>query len=227
MLKNLIKLFFPKICVGCSTLLLDRETIICIGCRHELPLTNHLLDNNNEAVKKFYGRVPVIHASSMLYYHKQGVVQELVHALKYKNQQNIGSFLGDWYAEVLKEAPFLKTVDCIIPVPLHLKKIKKRGYNQVNTFCESISKAFNINYNTTLLTREVYGISQSKKSLNNRNTLAENTFKVNLNTNYNHKHFLLIDDVLTTGATLEACAKTLLKIPNTSVSIITIAMSEN
>ena len=135
MLKNLTKLFFPEICVGCSALLLAQESTICIICRHNLPLTNHLLDNNNEAVKKFYGRLPIVHASAMLYYHKEGIVQELIHALKYKNQQKIGSVLGEWYAEFVKSESFIKTVDCIVPVPIHPKKMKKRGYNQVTTFC--------------------------------------------------------------------------------------------
>lgn len=227
MLKNLTKLFFPEICLGCSTILLAQEKVICITCRHNLPLTNHLLDSNNEAVKKFYGRLPIVHASSMLYYHKQGIVQELIYALKYKNHQNIGLVLGEWYAENLKEEPSLKTVDYVIPVPLHKNKFKKRGYNQVTTFCESISRVLGLHYDTTILSRQEYGISQSKKSLIHRNSVSENTFTVNFTVNHHNKHFLLIDDVLTTGATLEACGKALLKIPNATISIVTIAMSES
>lgn len=227
MLKNLIKLFFPEVCSGCSEILLQSENVICISCRHNLPLTNNLLITENEALKKFYGRLSVEHVSAMLYYHKKGIVQELIHNLKYRNHQNIGSFLGDWYVDDLKNNKILNTIDYIIPVPLHKKRYKERGYNQVTRFCVAIANGLEKEYDSTILIRREYAITQSKKSLNNRNTVSETTFQIQYSERHHNKHFLLIDDVLTTGATLEACGKAILKIPGSKLSIITMAMSQS
>lgn len=227
MLKKLLKLFYPKVCSGCSEMLLENETTICISCRHALPLTNHLLLAENESFKKFYGRIPVEHTSAMLYYHKKGVVQQLIHNLKYKKHQEIGTFLGDWYVEDLKSNETLKTIDYIIPVPLHKKRLKERGYNQVTTFCEAISTGLDKKYDHSILIRNEYAATQSKKNLINRNAVSENTFKAQFSNLHHNKHFLLIDDVLTTGATLESCGKAILKIPGSKLSIITMAMSQS
>lgn len=227
MLKNLLNLFFPKICSGCSSLLLESENQICIACRHNLPLTNHLLTKDHEGMKKFYGKIPVENVSSMLYYHKKGITQQLIHNLKYKNQQEIGTILGNWYAIDLKESKYLETVDYIIPVPLHKKRLKKRGYNQVDTFCKSISEKLEKEIKYEILIRQEFAETQSKKNLINRSLISGNTFSVSFDDSHYNKHFLLIDDVLTTGATLEACGKAILKIPGAKLSIVTMAFSES
>lgn len=227
MLKKLLKLFYPKICSGCSEMLLENENTICLSCRHALPLTNHLLLSENESFKKFYGRISVEHSSSMLYYHKKGVVQQLIHNLKYRNRQEIGALLGNWYVEDLKLNETLKTIDYIIPVPLHKKRLKERGYNQVTTFCEAISNGLDKKYDNGILIRNEYAATQSKKNLINRNAVSENTFEAQFSNRHHGKHFLLIDDVLTTGATLESCGKAILKIPGSKLSIITMAMSQS
>lgn len=227
MLKYLLNLFYPKVCSGCTKFLLESENQLCIACRHEIPLTNHVKIAENEACKKFYGRIPTQHVSSMFYYHKKGITQQLIHNLKYKNQQHIGTLLGEWYAEELKQHPDLQSIDYIIPVPLHKKRLKQRGYNQVTTFCNAISKELNIAVNDKILFRNQYANTQSKKNLISRNILPENTFGINFSEEHNNKHFLLIDDVLTTGATLETCGKAILKIPGAKLSIVTMAFSES
>lgn len=227
MLKNLIKLFYPKICSGCHTILLQHENMICVLCRHDLPVTNHLAKTENESFKKFYGRLPVEHVSAMLYYHKKGVVQQLIHNLKYKNHQEIGAILGNWYADDLKTIEILETVNYVIPVPLHKKRLKERGYNQVTTFGKTIAIALEKQYNDTILVRNEYTLTQTKKTLLDRNAISENTFEAVFSEKHYNQHFLLIDDVLTTGATLEACGKAILKIPGAKLSIITIAMSQS
>ncbi|MFV8345661.1 ComF family protein [Flavobacterium sp. ZB4P13] len=227
MFESIINLFFPKVCSGCSSFLLTNENVICTVCRHDIPLTNHHLNPENDAFKKFYGRIPVLHTSALFYFHKKGIVQELIHNLKYKGHEEIGTILGEWYAEDLKKIAPLQSVDEIIPVPLHRKKLKKRGYNQVSTFGKALSSSLNIDYNDSLLIRNVYSKTQSKKNLSGRTEGIETIFDVVFTEKDHNKHFLLIDDVITTGATLEACSRALLKIPGSKISIICIAMAQS
>lgn len=227
MFNSLINLFFPKVCAGCKSFINTNEYVICTICRHELPLTNHHLNPENEAFKKFYGRIPVEHVSALLYFHKKGMVQEMIHNLKYKGHEEIGSLLGEWYATDLKNNSVVKNADVIIPVPLHKKRLKERGYNQVTNFGIALSENFNIPMNDTILMRKVYSKTQSKKSLLGRLEGIETAFDITFTEDYNNKHFLLIDDVLTTGATLEACSKELLKIPGAKISILCMAMAHS
>lgn len=227
MLNSLINLFFPKVCAGCKSFMGTSESVICTGCRHELPLTNHHLNPENEAFKKFYGRIPVEYASAFLYFHKKGMVQEMIHNLKYKGHEEIGSFLGQWYASDLKDCAVVDEADVIIPVPLHKKRLKERGYNQVMKFGLALSENFKIPLNDRILMRKVYSKTQSKKNLLGRTEGIETVFDVTFTEENTNKHFLLVDDVLTTGATLEACSRALLKIPGAKISIICMAMAHS
>ena len=227
MFESLINLFFPKVCSGCSSFLLTNENVICTVCRHDIPLTNHHLITNNDAFKKFYGRIPVLHASALFYFHKKGIVQQLIHNLKYKGHEEIGAILGEWYAEDLKTIALLDTADEIIPVPLHRRKLKERGYNQVTTFGKSLSTSLKIDYNDSLLKRNVYSKTQSKKTLLGRTEGIETIFNVTFTEKDHNKHFLLIDDVITTGATLEACSRALLQIPGAKISVVCMAMAQS
>lgn len=227
MLNSLINLFFPKVCAGCKSFIGSNENVICTICRHEMPLTNHHLNPENEAFKKFYGRIPVEHASALLYFHKKGIVQELIHNLKYKGHEEIGSVLGEWYYEDLKNSEILTTVDVIIPVPLHKKRLKERGYNQITNFGLALSENFKIPLNNIILMRKVYSKTQSKKNLLGRTEGIETIFDVSFSEKDHDKHYLLIDDVLTTGATLEACSRALLKIPGAKISIVCMAMASS
>lgn len=227
MFKNIINLFFPPVCAGCHSFLVSNENVICTLCRHNLPLTNHHLNPENEAFKKFYGRIPVEYTSALLYFHKKGIVQELIHNLKYKGQEQIGTVLGEWYAEDLKNSLTIQSVDEIIPVPLHKRKLRERGYNQVTNFGNALSESLNIPYNPNLLVRNIYSKTQSKKNLLNRSEGIDSIFDVDFTQKDHNKHFLLIDDVITTGSTLEACSNALLKIPGAKISIVCMAMAHS
>jgi ComF family protein len=227
MFESIVNLFFPKICAGCHTLLMTNETVLCTNCRHEMPLTQYHLDSNNEAVKKFYGKVEVEHVSAFLYFNKKGIVQELIHNLKYKGQQQIGVVLGNWYAEDLKELKLKNPFDIIIPVPLHKRKFRERGYNQVAAFGKALDNGLNITYDDAVLYRKKYSKTQSKKNLLGRSENIENMFDIIHSEKNQNKHFLLVDDVLTTGATLEACSRALLKIPGAKISIVCMAMAHS
>ena len=226
MFEILINLFFPKACSGCNSFLLANENVICTVCRHEIPLTNHHKIENNEAVVKFYGRIPIEFAAALFYFHKKGIVQEMIHKLKYKGHQDIGTVIGYWYAEELKTITELNSVDYIIPVPLHKKRLKERGYNQVETFGISLSKSLNISYNDSVLIRNVYSKTQTKKTFLGRSEVVGTIFSVLQNESLHNKHFMLIDDVITTGSTLEACGRELLKIPGAKLSIVCMAMTQ-
>lgn len=224
MIRDFIDLFYPKVCAGCDRFLLASEYVICTQCRHEIPLTNHHLTKKNEAFQKFYGKLPVEYAGAMFWFHKKGIVQEMIHKLKYKGQQDIGAAAGHWYATNLGE--LAKCIDVIIPVPLHPKKQRQRGYNQVEAFGKAMSEALNIAYNDQLLVRNTYANSQTKKNRADRAENSQSVFGISGIPEETGKHYLIVDDVLTTGATLEACGRALLKIPKTRLSIACIAMTE-
>ena len=227
MFKSIINLFFPKVCSGCNSFLLTNENVICTHCRHDIPLTNLHLIADNDAFKKFYGRIPVLHASTLFYFHKKGIVQQLIHNLKYKGHEEIGTILGEWYAEDLKTIDLFHSVDQIIPVPLHPRKLKERGYNQVTAFGKALSSSLNVEYNHSILVRNIYSKTQSKKNLLGRTEGIETIFDVSFTDSDHNKHFLLIDDVITTGSTLEACSRALLKIPGARISIVCMAMAQS
>lgn len=227
MINYLINLFFPKVCDGCRAILLQNEIVFCTSCRHEMPLTQYHLDSKNQAVKKFYGKIDIQFASAFLYFHKKGMVQELIHNLKYKGHEEIGTVLGNWYAEDLKEIQLAIPFDVVIPVPLHPKKFKERGYNQVTTFGKALAEGLKIPYNDSVLYRKKYSKTQSKKNLLGRSENIENIFDAVLTEENQNKHFLIVDDVLTTGATLEACSRALLKIPGAKLSIVCMAMANS
>ena len=226
MFENIISLFFPKVCVGCHSLLLSNENVICTICRHNIPIANHHLTPENEAFKKFYGKIPVVFVSCFLYFHKKGIVQEMIHNLKYKGFEDVGILLADWYSEDLKSIVGIDSVDEIIPVPLHPKKLRLRGYNQVTTFGLTLSKNLNVAYNPNILKRNIFSKTQTKKDLLKRTEVNnQSVFDVVFTEKDHGKHFLLIDDVLTTGSTLEACSRALLKIPRAKISIVCMAIT--
>jgi ComF family protein len=226
MLRSLFNLLFPKACNGCDGLLLENEDVVCTACRHDMPFTLHHLDPENETFKKFYGRLQLEHASAFVYFHKEGMVQQMIHNLKYRRQQEVGRLLGQMYVEDLKKVEALKDVTDIIPVPMHKKKLRQRGYNQVTEFGKALAEGLGKNYNEEILVKKVHTKTQTKKNLAARAEIAT-AFDVNFTDAGHNKHFLLIDDVITTGSTLEACGRELLKIPGARVSIVTMAYAHS
>lgn len=227
MIKSFIDVFFPKVCSGCKVILLGNEKVICTKCRHEIPVTQFHKNKDNDAFKKFYGRIPVEHVSSIMYFHKKGIVQEMIYSLKYRGQEQVGDFLGHWYAEDLKDLDIIKNTHFIIPVPLHKKKLRKRGFNQVSSFGMALSQNLDIPFDENLLLRKTDSKTQSKKNFSERTIVSDTIFDVTFNETHHDKHFLLIDDVLTTGATLENCGRAILKIPGAKLSIVTMAYSHS
>ena len=225
--KNLLNALFPVFCNGCTKLLLKNENIICAKCIHNLPFTHHHNIKETEINKAFYGLVPFEFGASMLYFNKKGISQNLIHNLKYKKRQEIGTYLGDLYATDLIHLETFKEIDFIIPVPLHKKRFHERGYNQVTTFCKAIEKNLSIPMLEDVLVKTQHLKSQTNKSKEGRVENNKNVFSIKNQHKIEGKHLLIIDDVFTTGATMEACAKEILKIKNTKISILTMAYSQS
>jgi len=207
--KHLFNLFYPSTCICCEQNLLDQEKIICIECRADLPFAENGDFISNPLTLIFEGRVLIEKGASFLYYHPSGKVKKLIHELKYKNNQEVGEFLGKWFGERLLKSTKFKDIDFILPVPLHIKKQQKRGYNQLTKFGDSLSTVLHTKYLENVLIRSSTSKTQTFKNRVERFKNLMTNFSITDTTFLKNKHVLLIDDVVTTGATLEACNKIL------------------
>lgn len=220
-------LLFPVVCAACGKALYKSESCFCTSCLYHLPKTNFHLSNDNPVAKIFWGRINIHSATSFYTFNKGGSVQHLIHALKYKGQKNVGRKLGKIYGYELRKNPSFSRADLIIPVPLHAKKLRKRGYNQSACFAEGLAETMHVPVDSHILVRLFESETQTRKSRFTRWKNVEQLFEVKNEQAIANKHILLVDDVVTTGSTLEACAQALLKINGVQVSIATIAYAAN
>ncbi|CAM3319490.1 ComF family protein [Aequorivita lipolytica] len=218
----MLNLLFPKVCAGCKQQLLQGEDVLCAECIHSLPIAAFHKTDNNMLKNKFYGRFLVENATALIYFQKRGLTQELLHNLKYRGRQEISFFFGKWLGAELSELNPYKEIDLVIPVPLHKQKLKKRGYNQVEGFGKEIAKSLKVPYRNDVLIKVSKSGSQVFKTRILRFE-AEEVFTIQNLEAIENKHILLVDDIITTGATLEKCALQLLKSENVKISIATIA----
>lgn len=224
-LSDFFGIFYPELCANCDNPLTHNESVICTFCRHDLPLTNFSNYSENKITAKFYGRIHIEKAYSLLLYKEEGITKKLIHELKYRGNQKIGTFFGHWLGEILKQNNAFSDIDFIVPVPLHKKKQQQRGYNQVSKFGESISHHLGKPFLENILLRTVSSKTQTFKNRFERLNTVDKIFKLKDRTIFTNKHILLIDDVITTGATLEACAKEVQKTGNVKISILTMTHS--
>ena len=182
---------------------------MCTVCRNQLPLTEYTFNAVNPVDRIFYGRINIVKASSFLFFTEKGIVKSIIHYLKYKNQEQIGAFLGNWYGHILKQNNFLNNIDYVVPVPLHQKKLKKRGYNQVSLFAKSIAEHIGAQYLEGVLIKTANTRTQTKKSRILRWQNKQALYVLTDQDIFRDKNVLLLDDVITTGATMEACATAL------------------
>ncbi len=224
-LNDINNILLPRVCFGCNTHLYKGERLICTVCRNQLPLTEYNYNDENAVDRIFYGRISIKKASSFLFFTKNGIVKNLIHQLKYKNRQEIGIFLGDWYGQVLREDIALKTIDFVIPVPLHKRKLKLRGYNQVTTFARQLAEHLEATYEDTILQKTIHTKTQTHKNRLKRSQTKSDAYRVTNRSTLKHKTVLLVDDIVTTGSTLEACADAMNDIPGISIYIATMAVA--
>ncbi|WP_246865704.1 ComF family protein [Croceivirga thetidis] len=218
------RVLFPEVCFGCNAQLFGGENLLCTICRNDLPLTEFNFRENNIIDRTFYGRIAIEKANSFLYFRQNGIVKNLLHALKYKNQEQIGAFLGDWFGHIISMEDKNLNVDFVVPVPLHPAKLKQRGYNQVSLFAEKLASHIEGEYLPNALIKTANVKTQTKKGRFLRWSQTQELYKVNPLMNLQGKSILLVDDVITTGATIESCAKSLLQHKQTKVYVATMAI---
>ena len=225
MLNDFLSLFYPRLCLACGHALQPTREMICVQCDFKMPKTNFHENADNPITQKFWGRVDVQFAASMFLFRKGNPVQHLIHQLKYRSHPEVGVELGKKYGKTLAESLFFSDVDLIVPVPLHPNKLRKRGYNQSAMFADGLAEGMQRKNDNDFLTRYTASESQTHKTRMERMNVIEGMFDLEDVQTAEGKHILLVDDVLTTGATLEGCATQLLQIPNVRVSIATIAIA--
>jgi len=223
LLDDLISLFYPRLCAGCDTSLMKGEDVLCLNCIADLPRTNYHLHEENPVFQQFIGRVQLKYATSFCRFDKGGRLQHLLHQLKYKGNREVGHKMGMLFGYDLIQNSLYQTVDAILPVPLHPKKERQRGFNQSVEICKGLSEAMNRPLILGNLIRVVHTDSQTQKGRFERWENVSGIFSVKNGMALENKHVLLVDDVVTTGATLEACCIPLLQIPGVRVSIATLA----
>ena len=220
---DFVALFYPQLCCGCGNPLQKGEEVICTLCRHYLPKTYYHIERDNPIEKHFWGRVDIHRAAACYFFQKGSRVQHLIHQLKYKGKTEAGIAIGKIYGHDLLESVDYRTVDLIVPVPLHKSKEILRTYNQADLFSEGLSIAMSKPWSKHALQRIAATETQTHKTKFERWQNVGTVFKVAYPEMLAGKHVMIVDDVITTGSTLEACAQIILSIPETKVSIATIA----
>lgn len=221
--QDFMSLIYPRCCMGCQDGLVKGEETLCTKCIHELPRTEYHLDQENPIFKRLYNRVPIKQAFSFFIFNKGGKVQNLLHELKYNNHPEIGRVVGKVYGEELHKNGLNEQIDEILPIPLHPSKQRRRGYNQSEEFAIGLAERLGVCCVSDALQRRTKTETQTKKSKLRRWENVKEVFQVVNSESIRGKRILLVDDVITTGATIEACAQILFDAGCASLSVASIA----
>lgn len=223
LLDDFASLLFPRICYGCGNHLMRNEEIICTECHVQIPRTGYHTQPDNPVAQLFWGRCFITKAAAFSYYNRGSRIRKLIHNLKYRGIQEIGTELGKIYGYNLKESGFTEGIDLIIPVPLHPAREHERGYNQSSIIAQGLSGVTGLPVEVSALVRSVKSSTQTRRSRFDRWTNVEGIFNCPDQEKVKGKHILLVDDVITTGSTIEACTNELLKIDGVRVSVVALA----
>ena len=223
---DVLGLFYPQLCITCGERLISQEKYLCMKCWLDLPISRFENENENKVAQLFWGRVQVEHATSYFNYRKGSRYQKLIHFIKYKGLKELGLETGRRFGDILAEAENFNQVDTIVPVPLHPKKQKKRGFNQSEWIARGISESLNKPMLENNLYRKIFTSTQTRKNRFERWQNVDGIFGVKNPEEFENQHVLIVDDVVTTGSTLEACAYELLKVSGVKVSIATLAFAD-
>jgi ComF family protein len=224
--KDFFELFYPHLCMACDAHLIDQETVLCTKCLYELPRTNYHIDSENPINQLFWGRTNISNATAYYHFTKGSKFQKLIHKLKYQGHKEIGQFLGKQLAYDIIEDEKYSDIDYVIPVPLHPKKERKRGYNQSDHIAIGIAEVYQIEADTKSLIRKVQTETQTKKSRVERWKNVDSIFELKQKEKFINKHILIVDDVITTGSTIEACVQSFINIEGIRVSVAALAAAK-
>ncbi len=216
---DFVSLLFPRLCQSCGEPLVRNEEVICLSCLADLPRTDYHIRRENELEKAFWGRCFIERAAAYAYYRRGGIIQTLIHRLKYNGITSIGDYFGRIYGNILKDSGFLDDIDVIVPVPLHPVKVRKRGFNQSMVIAEAIGRSASIEVSDHYIFRRSDSATQTRKSRVERWENVENIFVAGEDTEKEGSHILLVDDVITTGSTIEACTEALKSNRDVRVSV--------
>lgn len=219
-LSSLLHLFYPHTCEGCGSDLLSDHQFLCARCMHQLPVTGFFAKADNPVEKIFYGRVPVKQAAAAFYFTKSSLLQHLLVQLKYKSNKEAGYFLGRMLGHALAASERFVDTDVLVPLPLHPKKEFIRGYNQAALLCEGIAEVWPKPILLHAVTRTRFTETQTHQNRQSRWQNMEAVFAVTQPELLTNKQILLVDDVITTGATLEACGASILEVKGAALSIV-------
>ena len=222
---SFLHLLFPHVCTGCGNDILNEESVLCMRCIDAMPETNFELHTNNPVEKIFWGRLPLVGAAAQFYFTKESLIQRLMHQFKYKRNRALGLQLGSIMGEQLIRSGRFTNVDALIPLPLYPVKEKRRGYNQATVLCDGMAESMNIPVLDKVAIRPQHTETQTKKGRIERWKNMEGKFVLTNPGAIRNKHILLVDDVVTTGATLEACGNELLKAENVKLSVATLCVA--
>ncbi len=223
--KDFVSLFFPNVCLVCQSSLPLRDEPLCLSCQLKLPKTEFHQSPENDFTDRFYGRIPLRFGAAYYYFYQGSRTQELMFQFKYKDKKELGNIIGKEYGKKLIQSPHFPNINLIVPVPLHPKKQYQRGYNQSEYFAKGLSESLGVPVATNILSRKEFTRSQTRKNRLERIENVNTAFQVHRPEQLKGQHILLVDDVLTTGATLEACALNLLEAEGVNISMVTIAMA--
>lgn len=225
MLGGLLHLLYPNLCAGCEADLPNRHYCFCIRCQSRLQAADMYLQAENEFTGRFWGRLRIESGAAMYYFNRKSPIQRALHQLKYKNQPEIGVRIGQRFGQLLAQSPWFQVVDAIVPVPLHPQKERLRGYNQSAMLAQGLADSMHVPVLQHTLVRSAFTSSQTRKKRMERFENVNSVFAVKHPERIAGKHLLLVDDVLTTGATLESCGNLLLEVSGTRLSLATIAIA--
>jgi len=223
---DFLHVLFPDLCLACRKLPKTRDASFCVDCLHIMPYTDHFFIKENDVTKHFRGRVPLLHGGALLRFREGGIVQNMLHQLKYKKRREIGEVLGEIAGRKFLDSPLFMVPDIIIPVPVHPEKVLRRGYNQSSVFGMAVSQVIGAPLSDHILIKDKETTSQTGKSRTERVVNVEEVFVMKRPEEIHGRNVLLVDDVVTTGATLEACCLKLKESGAKSLSILTIAAAD-